>query len=216
MSGSDRGSRRLEGVYLVTSPLRPVARLIETVAAALGGGVSMVQFRDKGAYSPEERAEAGRGIGRLCRRDGVPFLVNDDPALATRLGADGVHVGRADPSPRVARSLLGPKAIVGATVYGNPGEEDAAEKAGADYVAVGSFFPSPTKPEAAVRSLSVLDSVVARSRLPVFAIGGITADRARILARHGVAGVAVVSAIMDAADPRRAAGEIRRAFEGED
>ena len=204
---------RLGGVYLVTSAKRPVSRLAGIVDAALEGGVTMVQFRDKGEFTGRERIDAARAIQRVCRDHGAPFLVNDDPNLARRLHADGIHVGRGDPSPRVARSLVGPEAIVGVTVYGFPGEEEGADKAGADYIAVGTFFPSVTKPDKPVLSLSVLDEVVARSHLPVFAIGGITAERAAILVRHGVAGVAVVSAIMDAEDPRRAAKEIRQAFE---
>ena len=171
-----------------------------------------MQLRDKGVYTPEERSEAARGVRSLCDRHDVPFLVNDDPELARRFHADGVHVGRQDPSPRTARGVLGPRAIVGVTVYGNAGEEEAAAAAGADYLAVGPFSPSPTKPEEPVLPLSLLDDVVKRSRLPVFAIGGITAENAGRFAEHGVAGVAVVSAIMDAADPRGATEEIRRSL----
>jgi len=108
--------------------------------------------------------------------------------------------------------VLGPRAIVGVTVYGKEGEEEAAAAAGANYVAVGPFFPSPSKPDEPVLPLDVLDGVVKRSRLPVFAIGGITPANAGLLAEHGVAGVAVISAIMDAADPRAATEAIRRAF----
>jgi thiamine-phosphate pyrophosphorylase len=183
------------------------------VTASIHGGASIVQFRDKGAYSAEEWAEATRGLREIGRKRGVPFLVNDDPEFARRVGADGVHVGRDDPSPTIARALLGPTAIIGVTVYGKPGEEAAAAAAGADYLAVGPFFPSPTKPDEPVLPLHILDAVVHRSRLPVFAIGGITAENAGFLARHGVAGVAVVSAIMDAPDPRAATEAIRLAFE---
>jgi len=201
-------------VYLVASPQKPVSRLLATVTAALEGGVSAVQLRDKGIYSPEERAEAGRGLRGLSRGFGVPFLVNDDPQLSRRMEADGVHVGRDDPSPRIARSVLGPQAIIGVTVYGKPGEESAAAEGGADYISVGPFFPSPTKPEEPVLPMHILDAVVHRSPLPVFAIGGVNAQNAAVLARHRVAGVAVVSAIMEAPDPRRAAEAIRRAFSG--
>jgi thiamine-phosphate pyrophosphorylase len=204
---------RLGGVYLVTSPQRPVSRLLETVESSIEGGARIVQFRDKGAYPLEERSDIARMARSACERRDVPFLVNDDPEFARRVDADGVHLGRDDPSPRIARALLGPKAFIGATVYGKPGEEAAAASAGADYVAVGPFFPSPTKPEEPVLPLHVLDAVVHRSRLPVFAIGGVTAENAGLLARHGVAGVAVVSAIMDAPDPRKATEAIRRAFE---
>ncbi len=190
-----------------------MSRLLATVEAALEGGVSLVQLRDKGAYSEGERTQAGRGLRELGHRHDAPFLVNDDPQLARRFEADGVHVGRNDPSPRIARAVLGPRAIIGVTVSGKPGEEHAAASAGADYVAIGPFFPSRTKPEEPVLPMHVLDAVVHRSRLPVFAIGGVTSENAGVLARHGVAGVAVVSAIMDASNPSRAAEAIRHAFE---
>jgi len=185
---------------------------VSTVEAALEGGVSLVQFRDKGEYSDAERQDVCNALKDLCHRRNVPLLVNDDPQLAKRLAADGVHVGRDDPSPRIARALLGPAALVGVTVYGKPGEEQSAEAAGADYLGIGPFFPSPTKPDEPEMALHILDRVVHRSHLPVFAIGGITSNRARQLARHGVAGVAVVSAIMDASDPQKAAEEILDAW----
>ncbi len=200
-------------MYLVTSPKRPVSALVSAVEAALEGGASLVQFRDKGQYTEDERREACASLKALCRGHSVPLIVNDDPQLARRVEADGVHVGRADASPRIARALLGPAALVGVTVYGKPGEEQAAESAGADYLGIGPFFPSATKPEEPEMPLHVLDAVIHRARLPVFAIGGIGATRAAQLARHGVAGVAVVSAIMDAGDPRKATEEIRQAFE---
>ncbi len=184
------------------------------VETALEGGVSLVQFRDKRQFSEAEREEACDGLKELCHRRNVPLIVNDDPQLARRIAADGVHVGRGDPSPQVARAMLGPSVLVGVTVYGKPGEEQAAEAAGADYIGVGPFFPSLTKPEEPEMPLHLLDAVVHRTRLPVFAIGGITAGNAGQLARHGVAGVAVVSAIMDAPDPRRAAEDLLAAFEG--
>ncbi len=175
--------------------------------------MSLVQFRDKGQFTEAERQEACGMLKELCHRRNVPLIVNDDPQLARRVAADGVHVGREDPSPRIARALLGPDALVGVTVYGKPGEEAAAEASGGDYLGIGPFFPSPTKPEESAMPLHVLDAVIHRSKLPVFAIGGIDATRAAQLARHGVAGVAIVSAIMDAEDPRRATEEIRQAFE---
>ena len=187
--------------------------MVSIVEAALEGGVSLVQFRDKGQYSEDERREACDALKDLCHRRGAPLIVNDDPQLARRLAADGVHVGREDPSPQLARAMLGPAALVGVTVYGKAGEERAAEVAGADYLGIGPFFPSVTKPEEPEMPLHILDAVLHRTPLPVFAIGGITVENAGQLARHGVAGVAVVSAIMDAADPRRAAEEMRAAFE---
>jgi thiamine-phosphate pyrophosphorylase len=187
--------------------------LLAIVEASIDGGASIVQFRDKGTYPEGERLEIARMLQALCERHEVPFLVNDDPEYARRVDADGVHVGREDPSPRIARTLLGPTAMIGVTVYGKNGEEEAAASNGADYVAAGPFFPSPTKPEEPVLPLHILDAIVKRSRLPVFAIGGITAEYAGTVARHGVAGVAVISAIMDAPDPKAATEAIRKAFE---
>ncbi|OGS48051.1 MAG: thiamine-phosphate diphosphorylase [Euryarchaeota archaeon RBG_16_68_13] len=188
-------------------------RLLEIVEAALQGGVSLVQFREKSEHGPTERQDAATRMRDLCREHHVPFIVNDDPLLAQALDADGVHVGRDDPSPQAAREILGPGRIVGVTVYGGPDEEAAAAAAGADYVAVGPFFPSPTKPEEPVLSLDVLDHIVERSSLPVFAIGGIHSENAGLLAIHGAAGIAVVSAIMEADDRRAAASTLARAFE---
>jgi thiamine-phosphate pyrophosphorylase len=196
----------------VTSPKRPVSRLLPIVGGALEGGASIVQFRDKGVYTPDERSQAARGLRSLCDLHDVPFLVNDDPELARRFRADGVHVGRDDPSPQTARLLLGPRAIVGVTVYGKVEEETAAADV-ADYLAVGPFFPSPSKPEESVLPLSILDGIVKRARVPVFAIGGITAQNAGLFRTHGAAGVAVISAIMDAADPRAATEAIVHAFD---
>jgi thiamine-phosphate pyrophosphorylase len=175
--------------------------------------VNLVQFRDKGSYSPAERDDAIKSLIDLCHRHRAPLVVNDDPRVAQRTGADGVHVGRTDPSPRMARTLLGPHAVVGVTVYGGKREEETAEAAGADYLSIGPFYPSPSKPDEPEIPLHVLDQVVHRAHVPVFAIGGINAERAKFLASRGVKGIAVVSAIMDATDPRAAAEGLRRAFE---
>ena len=187
--------------------------MVDIVHAALDGGVSLVQFRDKGQYTAVEREEACRILIGLCHDRNVPLIVNDDPQLARRVGADGVHLGREDPSPRIARALLGPDALVGVTVYGKAGEEASAEVAGADYLGIGPFFPSVTKPETPEMPLHILDAVLHRTPLPCFAFGGITVEHSGQLARHGVAGIAVVSAIMGAVDPRQAAGEMRAAYE---
>ena len=202
--------RALAGLYLLTSPVRPISRLAGIVAAAIDGGVSIVQFREKEAA--KDRLDAARAVADICRQRSVPFLVNDDAALAHKLRADGVHVGRGDTPPKKARALLGPSAIVGVTVYGSYQEEEAAREAGADYVAVGPFFPSLTKPEEPILPITTLVEVVRRSRLPVFAIGGITTERALELGRHGISGVAVLSAIMQAPDPRLASRKILEAF----
>src|SRR3989449_3238270 len=206
--------QRLGGVYLVASAQKPVTRLLATVTAALEGGISAVQLREKGAYSPEEQIAAGRGLRELLHGFYVPLLVDDDPELARRLHADGGHVGRDDPSPRIAPAILGLKAIIGVTLYGNPGEESSAAESGADYLACGPFFPSPTKPDEPVLPLHTLDAVVHRSTLPVFAIGGGDAEKPRLPARPPAARPAVGSALIDAPGPPHATEAVPRAVSG--
>jgi thiamine-phosphate diphosphorylase len=185
-------------VYVVTSSgLRPGRGHAEVAAAALAGGANAVQLRapghDDAALEPLARELADR-----CRERGVLFVVNDRAELAVRVGAAGAHVGQAD-RPEAARELLGPGLVLGISVD-DPEQAAAAERAGADYLAV-TVWPTPTKPEAAPRGLDGLRAVAAASALPVVGIGGITAANAGRVLAAGAAGVAVVSAVGAAPDP---------------
>jgi len=200
-------------VYAVT-PSTPmsVPALVAAVDAALSGGVRLVQWRRKG-----EGIDPRAGLFEVrerCRAAGAIFLVNDDVELAVEARADGVHVGRDDADPDSARSALGPDAYVGVSCYASIDSARRAAAQGADYVAFGSVFPSPTKPQAPRCPLATLDVAARELTVPVCAIGGIGRAELPVLRAHGVALAAVVSALFDPADTgiaTRAAALVRAA-----
>ena len=185
----------IRGVYaLADTSLLTGAELIARVEAALRGGVAVVQYRDKSADASRRLAEAG-ALRALCGRHGAAFIVNDDVDLALRVGADGVHLGRDDPSPALARVRLGPAALIGATCYDRLELAPAALAAGADHVAFGRFFPSSTKPGEIYASLDLLRAARASLSCPIVCIGGIRADNAAALVAAGADALAVGSAL---------------------
>lgn len=182
-------------------PLLP--RLSALVQAALDGGVPFVQYRNKTAPPPLRRAQAAEML-RICRAAGARLIINDDVALAVEIGADGAHVGRGDApggSLVAARALLGPGRILGVSCYDELALAEEAARAGADYVAFGSVFPSRTKPEAVHAPLELLGKA-RRLGLPVAAIGGINLDNAPRVIAAGADMLAVVSDVFDAMDIR--------------
>lgn len=182
-------------------PLLP--RLSALVQAALDGGVPFVQYRNKTAPPPLCRAQAAEML-RICRAAGARLIINDDVALAVEIGADGAHVGRGDApggSLVAARALLGPGRILGVSCYDELALAEEAARAGADYVAFGSVFPSRTKPEAVHAPLELLGKA-RRLGLPVAAIGGINLDNAPRVIAAGADMLAVVSDVFDAMDIR--------------
>ena len=204
----------LRGLYAITPESADPATLLPLVAAALDGGARLVQYRAK-RLSARERAAVAAPLLALCRARGVPMIVNDDVELARALGADGVHLGRDDGDPARARSLL-PRAILGVSCYDDPERAVAAERAGADYVGIGSVFASPTKPDARRAGLAALAQARRRVRLPIAAIGGITAANAADAVRAGADMLAVITALFDAPDVAAAARALSRSFEPED
>jgi thiamine-phosphate pyrophosphorylase len=184
-----------KGVYAITDG--PRDDLFAAVEAALAGGARLLQYRDKTADSDRRRSEADE-ISRICARYGVPFIVNDDVALAHETGG-GVHLGREDVSIANARDVLGPDAIIGVSCYGSIERARQLAAEGADYLAFGAMYPSTTKPHAPVAPHDVLTQ--ARSLgLPVVAIGGISVDNAQAVIDAGADYIAVVSAIFAAPD----------------
>jgi thiamine-phosphate pyrophosphorylase len=204
---------KLRGLYVITDThLIPRHHFADTVAAAVRGGATMVQLREKD-ISPEEMIRLGREVLVVTRRYGALLIVNDHPAVAREIGADGVHVGRDDPPVAEARALLGPQAIIGASCYGEVDRAVAAEQAGADYVAFGTPFPSPTKPKRTDISLGIFQEAQQRVHVPVFAIGGITAANAQQVIDAGADGIAVVSGVFGAPDVEAAARVLAQLFE---
>jgi thiamine-phosphate pyrophosphorylase len=203
---------KLRGLYAITdTKLIPRERFVDTVEAAVRGGATMVQLREK-ETPPEEFIRLGRQVLAMTRRHGALLIINDHPAIAKEIGADGVHVGREDPPVAEARALLGPEAIIGASCYGEVSRAVAAEHEGADYVAFGTPFPSPTKTKRTDISLGIFQEVKRQVHVPVFAIGGITIDNARQVIDAGADGIAVVSGIFAASDVEAAARALAQCF----
>lgn len=191
-------------LLLVTDP-RP--DLTDRVEAAVRGGVDIVQLREKRAT--EQLLSLADELCEICARGDALFTVNDDIELARLSGAAGVHLGQEDEPVAKAREILGPDAIVGRSA-GSVEEAREALREGADYLGVGTVFATPTKPDAKVAGLALVEEV-ARENLPLpwFAIGGITLETAPVVAAAGAPGFAVVRAILDAEEPEAAALELR-------
>ena len=189
------------GLYAITDGPRP--DLLAAVKAALRGGVALLQYRDKTADSARRAFEA-RALRELCARFEIPFIVNDDVELALAAGADGVHLGEDDGDIAAARARLGAGAIIGVSCYDSPARARHLAAAGADYLAFGAFFPSPTKPNARRATPKMLREAKPLG-LPLVAIGGVTPDNARPLIDAGADFLAVISGIFAQADPEAAA-----------
>jgi thiamine-phosphate pyrophosphorylase len=176
------------------------ARPREWLAAAVRGGVDVVQLRDK-TLDDDGLIFAAREFRDL----GVPFIVNDRPDLVEACGADGVHVGQDDMSPAEARAIVGPDRIVGRSTHA-PDQADAAQAdPDVDYLAVGPVWETPTKPGRAAAGLDYVDYAARTVTKPWFAIGGIDAGNLAAVAEHGARRIVVVRAITHAEDPETAA-----------
>lgn len=204
--------RKLRGLYLVTPDTADSAWLLARTEAALAGRPVLLQYRSKQPDAALRQAQ-GRAVGELCRRAGVPFVVNDSLELALALEAEGVHLGRDDGDPAAARRLLGPGRILGVTCYNEWTRGEAGAAAGADYVAFGAAFPSPTKPAAVHAPLELFVRAKRELDVPVAAIGGITLDNAPALVAAGVDLLAVISDVFDAPDPGARAAAYRALFD---
>jgi thiamine-phosphate diphosphorylase len=177
---------------------------------ALEGGTSMIQWRDKRREITEQAAEA-RTIAEVCRKHGALFVVNDYAELALALEAHGVHVGQ-DDAPVATVRRMAPALIIGASTN-NVEEARRAEADGANYIAVGSIFPTSSKVVTRAATLDRLREVKSAVHVPVVAIGGITASNIDSVIEAGANAVAVISAVCAADDPRAAAGQLASAFD---
>jgi thiamine-phosphate pyrophosphorylase len=195
-------------LYLCT-PDRP--DLAAFVAACIQGGVDVVQLREKHLEARPLLARAAV-VAEVCRRHGVPFVLNDRPDLARAAGADGVHVGQDDVPAQVAREIVGPEAIVGLSTHG-PADLAGAADEDVDYISAGPVEPTPTKPGRPGTGLGYVTLASARSSVPVFVTGGVTPERIPALAEAGIRHFVVVRYLTEAADPRAAARALRRAID---
>jgi thiamine-phosphate pyrophosphorylase len=170
--------------------------------ATIAGGCRMVQLREKVWPSGRLWPLAERLRAR-CREAGVTFVVNDRVDLALAVGAAGVHLGQDDLPPRAARPLLHGGMLLGLSTH-SLAQAEAAQAAGADYVAVGSMFPTATKPDFALVGPGLLRAIRPRVRVPLVGIGGVTPENVGEVIRAGADGVAVISAVCAAPDPEAA------------
>ncbi len=181
--------------------------LYEQVEQALKGGVTLVQLREKGLEAEQFLQEA-RQIQQLCRRFGVPLIINDSIEVALAVDADGVHLGQDDANAAQARQLLGKDKIIGVSAH-NVQEALQAVQDGADYLGSGAVFGSGTKTNVSTLPMQTLREICSAVPIPVVAIGGITEQNLQQLSGTGIAGAAVVSAIFAQENIEEAAIRLR-------
>lgn len=187
------------GVYLITPDEADTARLLERTRPLLAAGATWLQYRNKVADAAT-RHEQALALQALCAAAGVPLIVNDDAALASAIGAAGVHLGEDDGDIATARALLGPGAIIGASCYDQIELAQRAVAAGASYVAFGAFFPSRSKATTRRAHPRLLREAAALG-VPRVAIGGLTPDNSTPLVESGADLLAVISSVFAADDP---------------
>ena len=198
-------------LYLVTDPRLSGGDLPGKVEAAIQGGVTLVQLREKEADSRKFLDTALR-VREVTERYRVPLIINDRIDIALACDAAGVHLGQQDIPCAIARKILGPDKLIGVTAK-TVKQALQAEQDGADYLGCGALFPSGAKPEAQPMTLSTLSEILAAVHIPVTAIGGISADNVHLPVEAGANGVAVVSAILGQPDVCAAARKLREKIE---
>ncbi|WP_303720592.1 bifunctional hydroxymethylpyrimidine kinase/phosphomethylpyrimidine kinase [Malonomonas rubra] len=199
----------LSGLYLITDDNLD-GKLLQKVEAALTGGARIVQYRAKNTR-PDDRRKMAEELRELCNRFAAKLIINDLPELAREVNADGVHLGQDDMPAVRARQLIGGGKIIGISTH-SVEEALKAEAQGADYVAIGSIFPTNTKDDITQVGLDMLRNVRKAVRVPLVAIGGITPEGAFEALEAGANSVAVISGVMADADPARAAKEYSLLF----
>lgn len=180
---------------------------LRRIDAALRGGVTFLQLREKDRTT-REYLELARKVHALSKRYGIPLIIDDRLDIAMAIGAEGVHLGQSDLPIDLARQLLGPDRIIGATAKTVPQALEAYHQ-GADYLGVGAIYPTTTKVKTVLTSTDTLREICAAVPIPANAIGGLNRDNIDVLSGIPIAGICVVSAIMKADDPQEAAAELK-------
>jgi thiamine-phosphate pyrophosphorylase len=201
----------LRGLYAVTPDLYATDRLLAAAVAACAGGCRWLQYRNKSA-PPDLRRIQAAALASFCRDSGMQLIVNDDLELALAVDAAGVHLGGEDGDLTMARERLGPRRLLGASCYADLGRAQRAVAAGADYVAFGAVYASPTKPAASRASLDLLRQARREIERPIAAIGGITADNAAPVIAAGADLLAVISDLFEHPDIAQRAGKFQSLF----
>ena len=187
------------GIYLISdSKNLAIDDLLDKTEKILDVGISLFQFRDKNSKYEIKKSTALK-LQTLCKKYNTLFIINDDVVLAKEISADGVHLGRDDMDIDMARKILCDK-IIGFSCYNNLEDAITAEIMGADYIALGSFFNSPTKPEARKIAIDLLPIAKSKLNIPVVAIGGITPENGKQLVDNKVDFLAIISGIYASTD----------------
>ena len=197
-------------LHLLTDSRLGTSELIGVVEAAARGGIDWVHVRDHAATA-QDLFDLSRRIVSICRPLGVRVAVNDRADVALAVGADAVQLGRRSLPVSVAKRIAGPL-LIGASVHSLSGGANA-EREGADWITFGHFFPTSSHPNDPCRDIVELKVVANAATIPVIAIGGICVDQVGAVLEAGAGGIAVISAILDAPNPGRAAGELRAALD---
>jgi thiamine-phosphate pyrophosphorylase len=203
----------LKGLYAITDARqRDPEILCQQVEAALAGGVSIIQYRDK-STDQAQRQQCAIRLLALAEQYDACLIINDDVQLAQAVGAHGVHLGQGDTPITEARQTLGPERIIGITCHDQLLLARAAQQAGADYVAFGRFFPSATKPHAVPAPMELIQQAQQELDTPIAAIGGITLQNALPLIRSGAHMLAVVEGLFGQGDIEGTAQAYQQLFE---
>jgi thiamine-phosphate pyrophosphorylase len=202
-------NKQLSGLYAITDSSQE--QLTHEVELALMGGARIIQYRDKSSDRQKRLAQTEKLLD-LCRKLSAYLIINDDVELANTIGADGVHLGQDDLDITRARAELGDQAIIGISCYNSLDLAIAAQKAGADYVAFGRFFPSSSKPQAVKAEIELLHEAKSKLQLPIVAIGGITSENGSALLAAGADMLAVIQGVFGQQDIRAAAEQFQKLF----
>lgn len=199
--------QELKGLYVIAdTACIGAANIISKTDEVLSAGVKIIQYRDK-VSTQSDRYKIAKSLRELTQDYKSLLLINDDAQLAASVDADGVHLGKEDISIEEARSSLGENKIIGASCYASYVNAQPAINASADYIAFGSFFPSPTKPDAPRAEIELIQQAKQDYKIPVCAIGGITPQNATNVLAAGADMIAVISAVFNASSPKRAVQE---------
>ena len=183
------------GLYAITqTDGKSSETIIQQVLAAIKGGVSVIQYRDK---NPDDVVYLAKELLAICQHHQIPLIINDNADLARQIGADGVHIGKDDGGIAAARKILGPDAIIGLSCYDNINTALQAQANGVDYVAFGRFFPSSSKPLASPAHCETLRQAKQQINIPIVAIGGILPENGKQLLDAGADVLAVIGGLFD-------------------
>lgn len=202
----------LSGLYVVTPDWDDTDKLITVTESALMGGAQLVQYRHKTADAALRREQA-TALLDICRKYGIPFIVNDHVDVCMEIDADGIHVGGTDQTVQAVRAIVGPDKIVGASCYGTMQLAIDAQAYGASYVAFGGFYQSRVKKYDFKTPFEIVGQAKAQLHVPVVVIGGMTQENALPLIAQGADMVAAISSVYMADDPEAAAHQFAEAFE---